>query len=86
MKKKKLPTLSALEKKLDKIFSEYIRRKDADYGGTVECCTWWKTEPNVGRVANGVAARVDRLKAIGNGQVPGVAAKAWRILNELATS
>jgi hypothetical protein len=28
-----------------------------------------------------VAARVDRLKAIGNGQVPCVAATAWRILN-----
>jgi hypothetical protein len=28
-----------------------------------------------------VAARVDRLKAIGNGQVPIVAATAWRLLN-----
>jgi DNA (cytosine-5)-methyltransferase 1 len=28
-----------------------------------------------------VAFRVDRLKAIGNGQVPRVAAAAWRILN-----
>jgi hypothetical protein len=27
-----------------------------------------------------VAARVDRLKAIGNGQVPLCAATAWRIL------
>jgi hypothetical protein len=27
-----------------------------------------------------VAARVDRLKAIGNGQVPLCAAEAWRIL------
>jgi len=42
---------------------------------------WWPSEPNVGRVANGVAARVDRLKAIGNGQVPAVAATAWRLLN-----
>ena len=41
---------------------------------------WWSTEPNVGRVANGVAARVDRLKAIGNGQVPLVVAQAWEIL------
>jgi DNA (cytosine-5)-methyltransferase 1 len=31
-------------------------------------------------MANGVADRVDRLKAIGNGQVPLVAATAWRIL------
>jgi len=42
---------------------------------------WWSSEPNVGRVADGVAARVDRLKAIGNGQVPLCAATAWRILN-----
>ena len=41
---------------------------------------WWSTEPNVGRVAHGVASRVDRLKAIGNGQVPLVVAQAWEIL------
>ena len=34
------------------------------------------------RVANGIKSRVDRLKAIGNGQVPSVAALAWRILSE----
>ena len=43
---------------------------------------WWEVEPNVGRVADGVAARVDRLKAIGNGQVPLCAATAWRILSD----
>ena len=41
---------------------------------------WWATEPDVGRVAHGVAARVHRLTAIGNGQVPAVAELAWRIL------
>lgn len=41
---------------------------------------WWRTEPNVGRVAHGVAARVDRLKSIGNGQVPLVAATAFTTL------
>ncbi len=44
--------------------------------------SWWETEPNVGRVANGMAARVDRLKAIGNGQVPLVAATAWEDLGD----
>jgi len=43
---------------------------------------WWAIEPDLGRVAHGVAARVDRLKAIGNGQVPLCAATAWRILSE----
>ena len=38
---------------------------------------WWQSEPNVGRVADGVASRVDRLRAIGNGQVPIVAATAF---------
>ena len=41
---------------------------------------WWCSEPPLGRVANGVAHRVDRLTAIGNGQVPAVAALAWRTL------
>jgi DNA (cytosine-5)-methyltransferase 1 len=30
----------------------------------------WSTEPNVGRVANGVSGRVDRLKQLGNAVVP----------------
>ena len=42
---------------------------------------WWSVEPNVGRVVDGLAARVDRLKAIGNGQVPLCASQAFRILN-----
>jgi DNA (cytosine-5)-methyltransferase 1 len=47
-----------------------------------ECGDWWESEPDVGRVADGVAARVDRLRAIGNGQVPAVAAAAWRLLSQ----
>ena len=31
---------------------------------------WWDVEPNVGRVANGVQHRVDRLTALGNAVVP----------------
>ena len=42
----------------------------------------WPVEPALGRVANGVALRVDRIKALGNGQVPRVVAAAWRILIE----
>lgn len=50
---------------------------------------WWARDPSieegcaesrVGRVAHGVAHRVDRLRCIGNGQVPAVAALAWREL------
>ena len=31
---------------------------------------WWSVEPNVGRVANGIPKRVDRLKCLGNAVVP----------------
>ena len=41
---------------------------------------WWKTEPRVGRVAHGVADFVDRIRAIGNGQVPAVVPLAWALL------
>ncbi|MBH4018256.1 DNA cytosine methyltransferase [Pseudomonas aeruginosa] len=41
----------------------------------------WPVEPDVGRVADGVASRVDRLKALGNGQVPLCAAVAFTLLS-----
>jgi DNA (cytosine-5)-methyltransferase 1 len=44
--------------------------------------SFWAIEPDVGRVADGVAARVDRLKAIGNGQVSEVARRAWEVLSD----
>ena len=40
----------------------------------------WEAEPDVGRVADGVACRVDRLRAIGNGQVPQQVIGAWHEL------
>lgn len=57
--------------------------------GTV---AWWDADPadaeravesGMGRVADGLAHRVDRLRAIGNGQVSAVAAKAWCYLKEM---
>ena len=48
------------------------------YTTTGSTC-WWDTEPRVGRVAHGMAHRVDRLKALGNGQVPAVAATAFKV-------
>ena len=45
----------------------------------------WKSgswENAVPRVVDNVASRVDRLKAIGNGQVPAVVAAVWRLLME----
>ena len=42
----------------------------------------WAVEPNVGRVADGVPNRMDRLKQLGNGVVPQVAYKVARMIYE----
>ena len=53
--------------------SSGVHKKDAN-----ACHSrWWKDTSPLHRVDDGVAARVDRLKAIGNGQVPAVAASAF---------
>ncbi|MFD0669685.1 DNA cytosine methyltransferase [Ramlibacter sp. MAHUQ-53] len=41
---------------------------------------YWSAEPDVGRMADGIPARLDRLKALGNGQVPLCAATAFELL------
>jgi len=43
---------------------------------------WWANEPGLARLVYGVAHRVDRIAALGDGQVPAVVATAWRILTE----
>ena len=41
---------------------------------------WWATEPDVGRVANGIPSRVDRLTGLGNAVVPMVGYVVGRIV------
>ena len=61
---------------------------NSPHSDSLPSSSWWRQDPaeapesDVGRMADGVAARVDRLKAIGNGQVPIVAALAWQILSK----
>ena len=62
------------------INSKTYRDWEASQSTNVRESDFWATEPNVGRVVNGMASRVDRIKALGNGQVPLCAATAWRIL------
>ena len=47
---------------------------------------WWATEPNVGRVANGVPNRVDRLRGLGNAVVPQVAELIGRMVIDYDTN
>jgi DNA (cytosine-5)-methyltransferase 1 len=43
---------------------------------------WWAIEPDVGRVAHGIPARVDRLRGLGNAVVPQVAELVGRMVIE----
>ena len=43
---------------------------------------WWAVEPDVGRVAHGIPARVDRLKCLGNAVVPQQAYPIFQALRE----
>ena len=42
----------------------------------------WPPEPPVGRVVDGMAYRVERIRALGNGQVPQQYVAAWRYLEK----
>ena len=46
---------------------------------------WWAVEPRVGRVANGVPKRVDRLRCLGNAIVPQVAEVVARMAMDRLT-
>ena len=46
----------------------------------------WKIEPELGRVANGITNRVDRIRLLGNGVVPQQAALAYLTLNKRLTN
>jgi DNA (cytosine-5)-methyltransferase 1 len=45
--------------------------------------SWWKPEPNVGRVANGVPRRSHRLKQLGNAVVPQVVEKIGQMIMKI---
>jgi DNA (cytosine-5)-methyltransferase 1 len=47
---------------------------------SIECNSWWSNEPSMVRVDHGVSNRVDRLRTLGNAQVPAVARLAWEVL------
>jgi DNA (cytosine-5)-methyltransferase 1 len=52
--------------------------RSGEYGG------WWATEPDVGRVAHGVPARVDRLRSLGNAVVPQIPELIGRAIMKVA--
>lgn len=61
---------------------QWLFKSDEPEYKTTECGSWWEIEPGLDRVVDGMAHRVDRLKAIGNGQVPAVVRLAWEVLSK----
>ena len=55
-------------------------------GGTDDGRSTWQAEPDVGRVADGVPHRMDRLRGLGNAVVPQVAEHVGRIIVANATT
>ncbi len=55
-----------------------FRAEDIGHGGSI-----WSVEPNVGRVANGIPSRVDRLKCLGNAVVPQQAYPIFKAIAEV---
>lgn len=57
-----------------------------DLTGKLETFKGWEIDPadvgEIDRVNVGVKNRADRLKALGNGQVPSCVALAWEVLNQ----
>ena len=61
-----------------------IRRDDGEEQTAAVGTDWWRAEPDVGRVAHGVPARVDRLRALGNSVVPQIPEIIGRAIMEVA--
>lgn len=60
---------------------EILRHPNSNGFGEHANEEWWKVEPRVGRMVDGVAYWVDRLRGCGNGVVPQQAAYAFDILS-----
>ena len=73
------PTSKGLEGK--KSESKFSRRES----GLFTKCSKWSVEPGVGRVANGIPNRVDRLKGLGNAVVPQIPFRIFECIKYLTT-
>jgi len=60
-------------------------RNNDQHADRIEITDWWCL-PRFAGVDDGMADRMDRVKATGNGQVPGVAALVWSVLTSDLTA
>ena len=68
----------------EKVLGKQNRKKQTERysNGNLQVRGQWNTEPNVGRVANGIPNRVDRLKGLGNAIVPQIAYQIGKAIME----
>jgi len=59
-----------LGERLEWIIEAWSAAGTVDRSGDGSDPGWWRTEPDVGRVAHGIPAQVDRLRCLGNAVVP----------------
>ena len=59
---------------------ESIRKNNGEKQPSFIRGYWWTIEPGMVRVVHGFPSRVDRVKALGNSQLPQVAELAWNTL------
>lgn len=78
------PVADTHKPRLERRFREVMRERTGERSVGQSSDPWdgnWFAEPAVGRVANGVPRRVDRLKGLGNAIVPQVAEVIFRAID-----
>ncbi len=71
---------NALRSRLPSPWAEQMGQDWREAGRGFASGGWWAAEPDVVRVVHGSPARVDRIRALGNAQVPQCAGLAWSLL------
>jgi len=74
-------TNGADERQQERSLGQWAQTSGAERSWPEPCGrSWWETEPDVGRVADGIPSRVDRLRGLGNAVVPQVAELIGRMV------
>ena len=75
-----------LERRLRRILQECAGKFPVGKSSSCGVAEFWRSEPDVGRVANGVSNRTHRLKALGNAVVPQIPEIIGRVINAPAAN
>ena len=68
----------------DDVQEIWDRKEKGGSSCAIQSAEPWPVEPSVGRVANGIPSRVDRLRGLGNAIVPQIAAVIMQTIKDLS--